>query len=217
MAKVRVPKYSTSPTVSKAAKFSVEPANYKDYYPCWQLSRLDINGRWGLLSFNECLKFSFSENLLNHVSENSYNEIYNVLDDLNSREFDGICDFVQKLHQGISEDIPKHCMELIVKELNRHVFINKILPKLKSFESQTWEEIERETHHKGKSKHHTVDIKDICRDAQKRLEELKCNDIEQLFSLRLEGDFRIWGIRKTNCLQIIWVDPKHEVYPVSKQ
>jgi hypothetical protein len=199
------------------AKFSAEPANYKNYYPCWQLSRLDIGGKWGLSSFNECLKFSFSEDLFNYLDANYNDKIYNALVFLDNKEFDGIHDFVTTLHREASVDIPNSYIKLIVKELNRCVFIKKILPKLKSFESQTWEEIEKETHHKGKSKHHTVDVKDICRDAQKRLEELKCNDIEQLFSLRLEGDFRIWGIRKTNCLQIIWVDPKHEVYPVSKQ
>jgi len=43
-----------------------------------------------------------------------------------------------------------------------------------------------------------------------RLDELT----DDLFSLRLEGDMRIWGIRLGRVLQLVWYDPRHEVYPL---
>jgi hypothetical protein len=101
---------------------------------------------------------------------------------------------------------------------NRDDFFEKeLFPKLKNFENNNWEEIERQTHgRENKSKHHSVTIDKIIREAQNRLNELNLNDIDELFSLRLDGKFRIWGIRKFGYLQILWLDPEHEICPAGK-
>ena len=49
------------------------------------------------------------------------------------------------------------------------------------------------------------------------LKRLKIDDIDSLFSLRLDGTLRIFGIRKQNYLQILWVDQNHEVCPSKKK
>lgn len=96
-------------------------------------------------------------------------------------------------------------------------FEYELLPKLKSFESMSWNDLEKQTHGKnGKSKHHSIEVSKIIKDAQKRLQELKFDDIDELFSLRLDGKFRIWGIRKFGFLQILWIDKNHEIYQINR-
>ncbi len=94
-------------------------------------------------------------------------------------------------------------------------FYTDLLPILKQFECINWFDLDKHTHgYKGKSKHHNVDINDICQQAQKRLSELKLDEYsDQLFSLRINATFRIWGIRESGYLKILWFDPEHEVYP----
>jgi hypothetical protein len=83
--------------------------------------------------------------------------------------------------------------------------------KLAQFETMTWAEI-----NKPNTGCHSIKVKDICVEAQKRLAEIKIID-EELFSLRLSGKERLWGIRENHIFKILWWDPKHEVYPVDKK
>lgn len=64
---------------------------------------------------------------------------------------------------------------------------------------------------------HNIEISKLTKEAQKRLTEIGYNDIDELFSLRLSGKERIWGIRDRFALKIIWWDPKHEVCPSNKK
>jgi len=89
-------------------------------------------------------------------------------------------------------------------------FISEILPKVKNFETMQWSEILNRNNHE-------IQVSQICRDAQKRLAEIKKDDTETLISLRLSGKERIWGIRYKNILKIIWWDPNHSVYPSDKK
>jgi hypothetical protein len=77
--------------------------------------------------------------------------------------------------------------------------------KLSSFESMTWGEI------LGKQ-NHRVAVDSICNDAQRRLIEIKQDDIDELVSLRLSGAERIWGILD-NVVKVLWWDPNHEICP----
>ena len=87
---------------------------------------------------------------------------------------------------------------------------NEILPKIKNFESRTWADI-------FKDNNHEVSVYQIHKTAQKRLDELRLNDIESLVSLRLTGQKRVWGIRNVSVFRILWWDPKHTVYPSKKK
>src|SRR5680860_208464 len=94
------------------------------------------------------------------------------------------------------------------QNVSRATVVERILYKLAHFETMTFPDIERAV--KGS---HNVSYDQLCRDAQKRLEERGLEDLDQLFSLRLSGKERIWGIREGNVLRILWWDPKHQVCP----
>lgn len=89
-------------------------------------------------------------------------------------------------------------------------FWTEIYSKLKSFESMNWTQII----HSGS---HNVKICDFIPEAQKRLDELYLDDLEELFSLRLTGEKRIWGIKNQHILSIIWYDPEHKICPSLKK
>ena len=60
---------------------------------------------------------------------------------------------------------------------------------------------------------HFISIDKLCKDAQKRLEELHLDDVEELYSLRLTGTKRLFGIRVGASLEILWYDPDHSICP----
>lgn len=85
-----------------------------------------------------------------------------------------------------------------------------IKEKLKNFETMTWGEIEKNRHN------HYMETNKICNDAQKRLGEIGLLEYDTLYSLRLLGANRLWGIRDNEILYILWWDPKHTVFPIKK-
>ena len=93
------------------------------------------------------------------------------------------------------------------KVVSKDLVTQDIIPKLQSFESMHWNDI------LGRNSHE-ISVDRICKEAKKRLQELKHVDIENLVSLRLTGKNRIWGIRNGSILRILWWDPDHTVYPV---
>jgi len=97
----------------------------------------------------------------------------------------------------------------------RNIKANKwqdILSKLGHFETRTWADIKS---HTGS---HLVLMID-CPNSQviQRLTELKLDDIDELFSLRLSGKERIFGILDGHIFKILWWDPNHEVWPSPKK
>lgn len=48
----------------------------------------------------------------------------------------------------------------------------------------------------------------FCRDAKDRLEELR-QECDELFSLRLQGSIRLYGIRDRSIFKPIWYDAYH--------
>lgn len=87
-----------------------------------------------------------------------------------------------------------------------------ILEKLKNYETMTWGEILS-----NKKYNHNVLKDQLDKRAQKRLEDLKLDDISELFRLRLGGKERVWGILDRYILKIIWWDPEHTVCPSEKK
>ncbi len=96
------------------------------------------------------------------------------------------------------------------KEIGKDIFLEKIYPKFKYFESMNWHEILNRNNHE-------VGVDRISKGARKRLEELRLDDIDYLVSLRFTGTQRVWGIRRSNIFQILWWDPFHKVYPTNKK
>jgi hypothetical protein len=100
---------------------------------------------------------------------------------------------------------------------------SNVLQKLKSYEYQTYGEICRVLGTSNTHSHY-IWIKDLCDEAQKRINKLKENkpDLDfsgkYIFSLYLTSQERLWGlIRSDGTFFIIWYDPHHEVYPVAKK
>ena len=81
---------------------------------------------------------------------------------------------------------------------------------LAGFETMSWTEIES-------AGSHFVSVNRIISDARKRLQERQLDDTDDLFSLRLKGMWRVWGIRDGDRLKILWWDPHHKVCPSEKK
>jgi hypothetical protein len=86
----------------------------------------------------------------------------------------------------------------------------EIRDKLKSFESMTWGAIIG-------PQSHGVSTESLCKDARDRLAALRLDELEELFSLRLSGKERIWGVLEHNVLILLWWDPDHQVCPSLKK
>ena len=83
--------------------------------------------------------------------------------------------------------------------------------KLTNFELMKWSQI------KQNKNNHYVRIERFSKAAKKRLKELEYDDIDQLFSLRLNEENRIWGKLTNEIYYIIWWDAKHGVCPSKKK
>jgi hypothetical protein len=90
--------------------------------------------------------------------------------------------------------------------------LQQIRQRLSNFESMTWNEILV----KAKKYNHTVSVDTICSDAQKRLRDIRCADVDELVSLRLSAVERVWGILQEGVLIVLWWDPTHQVCPSTK-
>jgi len=88
---------------------------------------------------------------------------------------------------------------------------DEVVPKLKGFETMTWAQVD------GPSGSHFIDHDDLCNEAQARLKALKREGVEQMFSLRVTGAKRIYGIREGATLEILWWDPTHQICPSPKK
>jgi hypothetical protein len=86
--------------------------------------------------------------------------------------------------------------------------IADIRSKLANFESMTWSQILQD----AKKHNHLVPVTSIIPKAQKRLLEID-QQVDDLVSLHLSGQERIWGILEDYILRVLWWDPFHEICP----
>jgi len=80
-----------------------------------------------------------------------------------------------------------------------------------AMETMEWAEIESGT---GS---HTIAVGSLSAEARKRLIEIRQDDIDDVFSLRITGAERVFGIRDQWILRILWWDPEHRVCPSFKK
>jgi hypothetical protein len=57
----------------------------------------------------------------------------------------------------------------------------------------------------------------ISKDAKDRLQGMRLDDIDTLYSFHIQGDLRLWCMKYENLLCILWWDRNHRVYPVPKK
>jgi hypothetical protein len=96
-------------------------------------------------------------------------------------------------------------------KIGQERWCNDVLPKLYDLETMTWAGIQQT----GKS--HFLPLSAFEKSAQKRLEELGLGDLDEIFSLRLQGKHRIYGWRMENVLHVIWFDFDHALVPAPKK
>ena len=95
--------------------------------------------------------------------------------------------------------------------------IQSVILKLVSLEGQTWGQILTTPKGKGTgTKNHLIARNDIVKPAQSRLAE-KNIWYDELYSIRINGNDRIWGVIQDGVFSIIWYDPKHEICPSLKK
>ena len=218
MARKPIPQSAVTITSKDKVPISAD-IDYAGSHPCWRISNFDKDGPWGINSLMQ-FTFKYTEEILQIVAESNLDELSDAFDDLKEKEFFGRTDFWEKLQNRCPKEIPVALISKIEDVIMRNVFFEKIYPKLKDFELNTWDEIRQQTHKskgKMKSNNHLVQVGSLCEKARRRLVDLRLDDNDELYSLRLEGTVRIYGIRKENYLDIIWVDLNHEVYPINQR
>lgn len=85
----------------------------------------------------------------------------------------------------------------------------EILEKLHEFETKNFNEL-------AATGSHFIETGSLSEEAQKRLAEIKLDDLENLMSFRCEGADRVWCIPEGALMRVLWYDPEHKVYPVAK-
>ena len=109
------------------------------------------------------------------------------------------------------------------QKIRSKVWWHELLPRLKHLESMTWGELKQVSGGRRRgTNHHFVQVRSFSKRAKDRLAELQLDDHEQLFSIRLTGSLRLYGVTDGRALKLVWHDPHHgdnsrAVYPVGKR
>lgn len=210
MAKKEIPGKAIPDKLLSKEVIVTSSINYRQEFPCWRISKFDVNSKWGVSALG---KFTFRCNseLEKKLFENEV--LYDAIAELDGKKFASMSELWKRFHEVCNTDIPSEVIPLINGSISQSFFTEKIYPKLVEFEKMTWESIEKAVHGKrGKTNSHFVKVENLIKEARDRLNDLGLSDIDEIFSLRLEGEIRIYGPRKLNYMEIIWVDPEHEIY-----
>lgn len=206
------------PRVEKNPKVKNNPDSYIRMPISWQFGLMDFDFTHGWDKVIDRIEFStnLKDDLLEAIANSGCNEkLFAIIDSIKPSGYNSIHDFFEKLKS--LESLSGDEFGCILKIVHQNFFWHYLFPLLKQIESKKWHELEKETFgRKNKSKHHWVDIKDIIKPAQNRLLELKMDDHEQIYSLRLTGTQRIWGIRQQNYFRLLWFDFDHDICPSLK-
>lgn len=86
------------------------------------------------------------------------------------------------------------------------------LSKMISYSNMTWQEILRQTHDNGKSKHHSLsNIEALSKEARDCIKKKNFEDsTDALFSFALNNTTRVIGFRDGEEFQVVWYDTNHE-------
>jgi len=86
----------------------------------------------------------------------------------------------------------------------------KALERLKGLARSTWMQIEQDP---GRKSNGAIEIDKLDGDAKKRIQALNLGQFDPFYHLRVESRVRVWGYRVGRVLHVVWLDPKHTVYP----
>jgi len=213
----KVPDYFNPTEVKKTPKIIENPSNYKDFPIAWQLSFIDDESRWGINYFKNHFIIDDLEGLFQELPDNIHNDLYRALGLILERRFDTLSNLLNEINRRANNNITAEQQGIILNFLKENPFWSNFYTKIRHFETNLWHTIEREGYgKKGKTKHHYISVSKIIPEAQKRLEQLRLDDVDELYSIRFAGEVRIFGIRKFNYFQVLWFDLNHEICPTSR-
>ncbi len=92
---------------------------------------------------------------------------------------------------------------------NRNDCPHVVLSRLRDVENMTWQELKV---HDPNFDHHCNPDK-ISKDAKKRISQIRIDDFDELWRLRVSTKGRVWGVRRASVFWALWWDPNHAVYP----
>lgn len=107
-----------------------------------------------------------------------------------------------------------YAFDLNRDDFNEHDFLEKMI----AYSRMAWADIDRQTHDKGKSKHHYLKpYERLSKEARTRLSQMQLDDFsDSIFSFAFNNLTRIIGIRIDDIFYVLWYDASHGVYPVSR-
>ena len=97
-------------------------------------------------------------------------------------------------------------------ESYKHAPFVDIAAHMRAYETRTWADIKSSSF-----RDHSVATKKLIPKARKRLQELRLDDLDELWRLRFTGKVRIWGIRMGREFRVLWWDPQHNICPAPKK
>ena len=89
--------------------------------------------------------------------------------------------------------------------------LHEVMAKLAEFETMSIGDL----HSAGSS--HDVAVRLLTREAKRRLEEIERDDLDELYSFRIQARERVWCVKHENIMLVLWWDPNHEVYAVRQR
>ena len=94
-----------------------------------------------------------------------------------------------------------------------------VFEKMIHYNSMTWVEIEKQTHDKGKSKHHFItDLESLSKECIDRIKKMHLEEeTDNIFSFALTNKVRVFGLRKLGMFYVLWYDPYHKICPSEKK
>ena len=94
--------------------------------------------------------------------------------------------------------------------------VDSVFQNLCGVEGMTWSNIIQASGGRSHGTNsHYIPIHKLSKAARQRTDKIGLDE-HDLFSLRIQGEVRLWGViePRTGCFFVIWYDPEHQVYPV---
>ncbi len=60
---------------------------------------------------------------------------------------------------------------------------------------------------------HFIAIEKLSKEAQQRLSQIQLDDLDELYSIRLNGRGRVFCVHRPQYMRVLWFDPEHQVCP----
>lgn len=102
--------------------------------------------------------------------------------------------------------------------LNNDFIDKEIFKKLRDYEGMTWQEIDSSSGGRTNGTNsHFILFEDMVKEARDRANELNLLQHESLYSLRIQGKIRLFGVLKKGIFHIVWYDCEHAICPSKKK